>query len=140
MDRERISAKISEMDSYLGELRAIVPRKLEDYLEDGKTKRACERLLQISIETAIEIANEIFKSLKIEIAADENDLYKKLKKKKVISEKLASRLKEMKGFRNILVHRYGEVDDREVFSFIENDLEDFEKFRKEILEFLKRKK
>ncbi len=138
MDKERVSAKIKEMDSYLSDLKAISPEKLEDYLDEEKTKRACERLIQISIEAVIEISSEIAKSLDVGFISDEEDIFEKLKKKKAISEKLASILKQMKGFRNILVHRYGEVDDREVFSFIENDLEDFQTFRKEILEFLKR--
>lgn len=140
MDKERIAAKIKEMDSYLGELQTIAPSKFEDYLEDDRTKRACERLLQISIETAIEIASEVSKGLRIEIPADEEDLFEKLKKKKVISEELADKLKEMKGFRNILVHRYGEVNDRLVFAFIENDLGDFGVLKKEVLNFLKAQK
>ena len=139
MDRERIAAKIREMDSYLNKLKAFAPPKLENYLGDEKTKHACERLLQISIETAIEIASEISKGLKIEIPADEEDMFEKLKKKRVISERLADKLKEMKGFRNILVHRYGEVNDRLVFAFIENDLSDFEDLKKEILFFLKQR-
>ena len=44
--------KIREMDSYLNKLKAFAPPKLENYLGDEKTKHACERLLQISIETA----------------------------------------------------------------------------------------
>lgn len=138
MDKERIIAKIKEMDSYVGELHTITPETFEQYLDDDKTRRACERLLQISIETLIEIASEISKGLKTEMPADEDSLFDNMKKKKIISEKLCSSLKMMKGFRNILVHRYGEVNDRLVFDFIENDLADFENFRKEVLGFLKK--
>ncbi len=139
MDKQRIASKISELDSYLSELGAIAPESLEDYAEDDKTKRACERLLQISIETVIEIASEISKGLKTEFPSDEEDLFEKLKKKNVISQKLCSALKQMKGFRNILVQRYGEVNDRLVFSYMESDVGDFEIFKKEILKFLKGK-
>jgi len=139
MDKEKIAAKLKEMKSYLSELREIAPETLESYLQEDIRRRACERLLQISVESVIEISSEIVKGLDVEFISDEEDIFEKLKKKKVISEKLSLALKKMKGFRNILVHRYGEVDDREVFSFIENDLEDFEKFKKEILGFLKKK-
>ena len=47
-------------------------------------------------------------------------------------------LKKMKGFRNILVHRYAEVDDELVFEFLRNDIKDFELFKKEVLAFLKK--
>jgi uncharacterized protein YutE (UPF0331/DUF86 family) len=39
----------------------------------------------------------------------------------------------MKGFRNILVHEYGRVDDRIVFDVAVNRLGDFEDFKREVL-------
>jgi uncharacterized protein YutE (UPF0331/DUF86 family) len=44
----------------------------------------------------------------------------------------------MKGFRNILVHGYGEVNDRIVFRTAGDAAKDFEAFRREILAALKR--
>ncbi len=46
-------------------------------------------------------------------------------------------LTDMKGFRNILVHRYGEIDDEKVFEILSERLADFEKFKEQILKFLK---
>lgn len=43
----------------------------------------------------------------------------------------------MKGFRNLLVHKYGKVKDELVFENLEN-LDDFEKFKREIMDFLKK--
>jgi len=47
-------------------------------------------------------------------------------------------LSGMKSFRNILVHKYGEIDGELVFEDLSN-LEDFEKFKEEILKFMKSK-
>ena len=44
VDRERLLAKLDELDGYLRELRAIAPPRLENYRTIEK-KRACERLL-----------------------------------------------------------------------------------------------
>ena len=49
---------------------------------------------------------------------------------------MGEKIKEMKSFRNILVHRYGEIEDEIAYEEIKNGLEDFEKFEKEIEEFL----
>ena len=46
----------------------------------------------------------------------------------------------MKGFRNILVHRYGEIDDDIAYEEIKNGLKDFEEFEKEIESFLEKLK
>jgi len=45
----------------------------------------------------------------------------------------------MKGFRNILVYKYGVVDDELVFEMLSEKVEDFEKFKEEILSFLRAK-
>jgi uncharacterized protein YutE (UPF0331/DUF86 family) len=53
---------------------------------------------------------------------------------------MEEKLREMRGFRNILVHRYGTVDDELVYDLLENNLTDFQDFRKEILKLTKSKK
>jgi uncharacterized protein YutE (UPF0331/DUF86 family) len=52
LDRERVLAKIDELEGYPGEMREIAPASFEDCMRIGK-RRACERLLQISIETIL---------------------------------------------------------------------------------------
>jgi uncharacterized protein YutE (UPF0331/DUF86 family) len=42
----------------------------------------------------------------------------------------------MKGFRKILVHEYGGVDDRIVYEVLQNSMDDFERFKREILQAL----
>jgi uncharacterized protein YutE (UPF0331/DUF86 family) len=50
---------------------------------------------------------------------------------------MKEKLKTMRGFRNILVHRYAEVDDELVFDNLRN-INDFKEFRKEIGAFLRK--
>jgi len=57
---------------------------------------------------------------------------------KIISEKMRLNLIQMKKMRNVLVHRYGEIKDQEVYESLTDNLEDFEKFKEEILRFLKK--
>ena len=130
IDKERILAKIDELNNYLEELGNIKPSSFEEYQRENK--RACERLLQISIECVIDVCNLIVSGLKLGLPSDEDELVNKLINKKIISKKIGDILKGMKGFRNILVHKYGEVDDELAFENLEN-LEDFEKFKKEII-------
>jgi uncharacterized protein YutE (UPF0331/DUF86 family) len=44
----------------------------------------------------------------------------------------------MKGFRNIMVHRYGDIDDRLAFKTLKNHLEDFQDFIDQMEDFLKK--
>jgi hypothetical protein len=47
MDRERILARIDQLDTYLSELRQIAPADFKTYCKIEK-RRSCERLIQIS--------------------------------------------------------------------------------------------
>lgn len=136
MDKKRILSKIDELDSYLEEIDSIKPSSLEEYGSSIEKKRSCERLLQISIETVIDICNILVSNLKLGLPSDEEDIFLRLEKKKVITNDMAGILSDMKGFRNILVHRYGTIDDELVFEMLANKLEDFDRFKQEIIAFI----
>ncbi len=137
VDKKRILARLDELDGYIKELAEIMPVNFQDYMDDKEARRACERLLQISIECVIDISSILVKGLKSGLPSNEDDVFDSLKKKKIISAGRAGTLKSMKGFRNILVHRYAEVDDEQVFDFLKSNLKDFSVFKKEILKIIR---
>ena len=135
LDRERILASIDELDGYQRELVQILPSSFDEYQKVEK-KRACERLLQIAIETVIDISHLLVKGLRLGLPAEEDDLFEKLAGAGIISLETKETARRMKGFRNILVHRYGDIDDRIVYEMATERLGDFEAFKKEVLEAL----
>lgn len=138
MDKERILAKVGELEAYLQELSPLVPGTLKGYQADQEARRACERLLHISIECVIDISSILVSGLKLGPPAGEEDLFEKLFRARVISSRMKGKLASMRGFRNVLVHRYGTVDDKMVFTSLRSEMADFRLFRKEILAFLKK--
>lgn len=137
LDRERILSKIDEMDSYLIELQQVVPSSFEDYRKIEK-KRSCERLLQLIIESIIDVCKMFVSGLKLGLPSDENDLFDKLRNLKIISKKMTDLLREMRAFRNILIHEYATIDDELVYEYSKTKTKDFKEFKEEILEALKR--
>jgi uncharacterized protein YutE (UPF0331/DUF86 family) len=138
IDRERILGKVAELDSYLSELRQILPKSFDEYVRSIEKRRACERLLQIAVEAAIDICAMLVQGLRLGLPAEEDDVFEKLAQHGVLSQKMVETLRRMKGFRNILVHEYGRVDDRIVFDVAVNRLGDFEDFKREVIEVLKK--
>jgi uncharacterized protein YutE (UPF0331/DUF86 family) len=136
LDRERLLTKIDVLDTYLKELREILPVSFEEYKRIEK-RRACERLLQVTIECAIDICGLIVIGLRLGLPAEEDDLFDKLEQAGIITSSRKESLKKMKGFRNILVHEYGHVDDMIVYEILQNNLNDFEAFKQEILRTIK---
>src|SRR3989344_4541695 len=133
MDKKRILAKFDQLNESLERLDKIKPSNFEDYKKSIKDKMACERLIQISIETILDVCNILVSELKLGLPSDEEDIFRKMETHNIISLQMKNKLINMKGLRNILVHRYGEVEDEIVFENLSENLGDFEKFKEEIL-------
>ncbi len=136
LDKERILGKVDDLNSYLDELKQVVPTNYEEYQKIEK-KRSCERLLQLCIECAVDVCKLFVSGLKLGLPSEENDLFDKMQKRKIISKKMGSLLKEMRAFRNILIHEYASVDDELIYEKAKTRLDDFKAFKKEVLTALK---
>lgn len=132
VDRDRVLAKVDQLEAYLGELAQIMPASFSEYMKIEK-RRSCERLLQLSIECAIDICKQFVSGLRLGLPSEENDLFEKLLQRGILSEEMVGTLKTMRGFRNILVHEYATVDNQLVYEVLTRHLEDFQKFKAEIL-------
>ena len=138
LDKNRIITKFEDLSRFLGELEQIVPKTYKEYSAIEK-RRSCERLMQLSIECVMDVCKLIVSGSNFGIPCEETDILDVLEKKKVISKKLNKELKEMRGFRNILVHEYATVDDNLAFKILKTKMNSFTNFKKEIKEFIKSK-
>lgn len=73
VDRERILAKLDELEGYVRELRQVAPESFAEYMQKVENRRACERLLQISIECIIDICGLFVSGLRLGLPAEEDD-------------------------------------------------------------------
>ncbi|MDP3065494.1 MAG: DUF86 domain-containing protein [Methanobacteriaceae archaeon] len=65
MDKERIYAKIDEIDQYLQEIEDIMLLSAAEYTQDLVRKRALERMIQITIEAVMNVSAMMMKELKL---------------------------------------------------------------------------
>jgi len=137
VDRDRILAKLDQLEGYLQELRQVLPETFGEYQKVEK-KRACERLLQSAIEATIDICHMFVRTMRLGLPSEENDIFEKLSQAGVISPQMVATLKRIKGLRNILVHEYSRVDDRIVYKQAHKGIQDFARFKEEILAALAR--
>lgn len=134
-DRKRVKAKLDEMSGYVQELKEMLPEEKE-YREDTIQRRACDKTIELAIESLMDVISILVSSEKLGLPKSETDLIEILVDQKIISSQLGQKIKDMKGFRNIIVHKYGEKDNRLAYKYMTNELEDFEKFKKEIENYL----
>lgn len=113
VDRDRVLAKLDELDGYLRELRAVAPARFEDYRRT-EIRRACERLIQISLEAVVDVCSLLVVGLRLGLPGEEE------------------------GLGNLRVHEYGRVNDAIVFETIRERLGDLDAFKAEVLACLKK--
>lgn len=128
---QRINDKIAEMQKYLDELSQIRPSGVETYVQDFKTKAACERYAERIIEAMIDLAVLVIKDKKFYMPENDLEAFDILCRNEILPSALGDKLKDAKGMRNILAHQYGEVDDAIVFHALSEGLD------KDIQEFIK---
>ena len=138
MKDEKILLKLDEMEHYLIELENMLPTSIDDYVENLPVKRGCEKTVELAIEAVISILSMLIAARRLGVPTSEESIIQIAEKSKVLSSKVIKRISEMKGFRNILVHKYGEIEDERVFEYLNNELGDFTDFKQEILKFLKK--
>lgn len=130
MYQAKIKDKIGEVEKYLGELGSIVPSNFKEYKQSFEKKAACERYFEKIIEAVVDLAFLIIKDKGLKIPEEDRETFDILAEEEIISGKLAAKLKDAKGMRNILSHQYGQVDDEIVFEAITEELD------KDVIEFI----
>lgn len=110
----RISDKRKNIQKYLNEFYTIIPKSYAAYTEDIIIRAVCERYFELIVESVIDLATLIIKKERFSFPKDKR-VFNFLSEEKIIDNNLAERLQNAKGMRNILSHRYGEIDNKTVF-------------------------
>lgn len=136
LDRGRISNKLDELEEYSGELDQDLPDKETDYARNRVLRRACEKDFELICQTIIDICNLIISQTGLGYPEDNRQSIEKLVNDGIVPEKLGDRLKDMISFRNLIVHRYGSIDDAKAYNHLKEGKKDFYRFVETINSFL----
>lgn len=139
LDRSRILSKLDEMIQYVKELRDMLPEE-EEYQHNLIIRRASEKTIEVAIESLIDVSAMIVSSQKLGLPANEENIFDILIENGILSKKRGEILKDMKGFRNILIHRYAHIDDVIVHHNLNNFLDDFYEFKDAIESYMSKQK
>jgi len=123
-----ITGKLQALEGYLRQLRRFRSYRYDEIEGDLEKIWAIEHGLQVSIQIIIDIGNHILASIGQNQIRDYTDVLSKLGQNNVLPPEFAAEIQGMAGFRNVLVHRYAEVDLKRVYDVLQNRLDDFMKY------------
>ena len=134
-----VNKKLKELEKYIKNLQKHEGADKAD-LENNMDKMwAIERGLQLSIQVILDLGNHIISDEGISVD-NYSEIFTELAKLDIIPEDYAARIKGMAGFRNILVHKYAEVDLDIILEVLNNNLDDFKKFATYIRNYINQQK
>lgn len=120
------------VDQYLDDLEEMRGQSKEEYLDDMVTQRAVERTLMNLIQACIDVASHIRAAEDLSPSGTSKREIEALGDAGVISSETQAKMEEAVGFRNVLAHRYGEVDHDIVYDVLHEDLRWFDRYQREV--------
>ena len=136
LDKELIQLIIGIIERNLETIEKIVDEGFEKFKGNLRNELVSKNALLESIEACIAITNHIIAAKGFRRPEDYRNSFIILKEIKILDEELSRKLHKMAKSRDLLVHRYAEIEKEELFKIIKTNKEDIKEFVREILRYL----
>jgi uncharacterized protein YutE (UPF0331/DUF86 family) len=134
---EKIKTLEKDLLNTVSEIKVIIAAEEDVFIKEQKEIYSLRYLLIEAVEAMANICNHILARVTSQVPKGYPDCFEKLSNAKIITDELSIKLKKVTGLRNIIIHKYWEIDDRKVFKSTKENIEDFEEFLRQINEFIK---
>lgn len=127
LDTKKLITRIQSLRGNLGRVHAIVDANSDaTLLNDWHRLGALKWYLLLALEDAFSLCQQVVASTGGTAPSSYAECFETLHQIGVIERSLSERLRAMARFRNLLLHRYWEVDDQRVLEIARNDLNDLQ--------------
>jgi uncharacterized protein YutE (UPF0331/DUF86 family) len=121
-DPALVAKKLTLIEAYVRELRTLA--KPEAIRRDIREERFILHTLQLASQATLDVASHIVSDETLGEPDTYRELFALLARHRWIEPALASKLEDMAGFRNVVVHGYADVDLNIVEDVVRNHLDD----------------
>jgi uncharacterized protein YutE (UPF0331/DUF86 family) len=133
---EKIKTLEKDLLDTVSELKSITAIEEEVFIQQKKDIFSLRYLLIEAVETMANICNHILTRITGQVPKGYPDCFEKLSDAGIITNESALKLKKIAGLRNIIIHKYWQIDDRKVFKSTKENIGDFEEFLRQINDFI----
>ncbi len=132
LNKEKIKKRFSEINESLTEIEHLVSLSDKEFWAEKEHMAAVKYYLLRAIEAVGSICVHIAAKKFNQGVSVFGECFGLLEKKNCLEKDLSSKLKKMVAFRNKLVHRYWEINDKKVLKYTREEINDFRDFIKAI--------
>lgn len=135
VDRQTIERRLFKLEQSLRKLKELSKVSWDEYINDEGIQDRVERNLHIAAQICIDIGSHVIADREYRPPLGYGDIFTVLMEEGLLPADLANTMKQIAGFRNILVHDYLEVDPKIVYDSL-TIIDDFKKFVNYVLTWL----
>ena len=136
----KIIAKFQALDEYLVYLKDLQKVNKKSFLQDYHQFGLAEHYLHLSIEVLLDVAKLVIIAYEFKRPEELQEVFYVLRDKSVINDVLYDKLAGVSSFRNVLIHEYQKIDRELVYKYLQNNIDQFKEFKRQMLRFLGKKK
>jgi len=137
IDKDIILKRFKKLDSLLQNLNEIKKKEEENFVSNYLLYLSAQRALETCINICIDIGNHILSLNKNGIPETYSEIFIELSKLDIIDKSLEEKLIKMTKFRNLLGHLYMDIDNKKIYEILQENLEDFNEFKKQVFKKFK---
>jgi len=137
VDRVILEKRLLKLERAIHKLKGLSQVSWERFMEDEGIRDRAERNLQTAIQVCIDMGNHIIADSGYRTPSSYADIFDVLREEGLLEECLASTMKRMTGFRNVLVHEYLDINPEIVHESLSR-LDDFRAFANCVYEWISR--
>ena len=133
---KEIHSKLEDLRKYADLLKGYREKDKDQLGSDLTLRGAVERYLHVAIECVLEIGEMIISRESWRKPETYREVIETLGENDVLPSQFAEKFSKVAGLRNILVHRYADVDLDELYHHLQEDIEDFDEFARHVARYL----
>ena len=125
-----IVKKLEELFGYLKEIDDFFALPDEEIIKDSGKLHIAERLLQLAVDTMIDVNQHFIRELNLEISEDFQGTFITLGENKILPLDFAKKIAPVVGLRNRVVHRYETLDKQHFIATFRKNRDDIKEYVK----------
>ena len=134
-----VEKKISGIRNYIEEIKDLLSSSDEEILKDSGKMHIAERLVQLIVDTILDINQHIIKEAELKEFEDFQSTFYVLAENNILPKDFAMKIAPVVGVRNRIVHGYESLEKKLFIGNLRKNYLDFEEYIELIKKYLKEK-
>ena len=133
IDRDVILTKAYKVEHHPCRIKEKREISLDKFLDDLDCQESILFNLQMALQNCIDLAAHILSDEELGLAGSTSEMFYMLQENGYLKSELTENMVAAVGFRNLVVHEYGNIDLKQVYQIAHENVDDIEHFMKAIL-------